>query len=169
MRFMAMANVVWASREIEPKDMAPVAKRLTMSLAVSTSSNATGVLAHLLCRLDAEEATQGLQLLVLLVDEAWHIPCTCLAIAAHRMLQCRHRFRWSTHGLHRECAGHSRRPHQAVLTEPGSSQTHLHGARRLLPPLPQGQRLQLCVAVPVKYFFTNSDDKPIASKICAPQ
>src|ERR1700731_4907163 len=30
MRFMAMASVVWASREIDPNDMAPVAKRLTM-------------------------------------------------------------------------------------------------------------------------------------------
>src|ERR1022692_3591845 len=29
MRFMAMARVSWASLEIEPKDMAPVAKRLT--------------------------------------------------------------------------------------------------------------------------------------------
>ncbi len=31
MRFIAMASVVCASREIEPKDMAPVAKRLTIS------------------------------------------------------------------------------------------------------------------------------------------
>ena len=30
MRFMAMASVVCASREIEPNDMAPVEKRLTM-------------------------------------------------------------------------------------------------------------------------------------------
>jgi hypothetical protein len=30
-RFMAIASVVWASREIEPKDMAPVEKRLTIS------------------------------------------------------------------------------------------------------------------------------------------
>ena len=43
MRFMAMASVVWASREMEPKLMAPVAKRLTMSLADSTSEISTGV------------------------------------------------------------------------------------------------------------------------------
>ncbi len=38
MRFMATASVAWASVEIEPSDMAPVAKRLTISLAGSTSS-----------------------------------------------------------------------------------------------------------------------------------
>ncbi len=31
-RFMAMASVVCASQEIEPKDMAPLAKRLTIEL-----------------------------------------------------------------------------------------------------------------------------------------
>ena len=43
MRFMAMASVVWASREIEPNDMAPVENRRTMFLAGSTSSSATGL------------------------------------------------------------------------------------------------------------------------------
>ena len=42
MRFMAMARVSWASFEMEPKDMAPVAKRLTISVAGSTSSSGTG-------------------------------------------------------------------------------------------------------------------------------
>ena len=37
MRFMAIARVACASVEIEPKDIAPVAKRLTISLADSTS------------------------------------------------------------------------------------------------------------------------------------
>jgi hypothetical protein len=41
-RFIAIASVVCASREIEPNDMAPVAKRLTMS-AGSTSSSGTGL------------------------------------------------------------------------------------------------------------------------------
>ena len=35
---MAIANVACASEEIEPNDIAPVAKRLTISLAGSTSS-----------------------------------------------------------------------------------------------------------------------------------
>ena len=42
MRFMAMASVVCASRLIEPKLMAPVEKRLTISAAGSTSSSGTG-------------------------------------------------------------------------------------------------------------------------------
>ncbi len=43
MRFIAIASVVCASVEIEPSDIAPVAKRLTISLAGSTSSIGTGV------------------------------------------------------------------------------------------------------------------------------
>ena len=39
---MAMASVVCASVEIEPKDIAPVANRLTISLADSTSAKGTG-------------------------------------------------------------------------------------------------------------------------------
>ena len=41
-RFIAMASVSCASAEIEPYDMAPVANRLTISLAGSTSSIGTG-------------------------------------------------------------------------------------------------------------------------------
>ena len=43
MRFMAMASVVCASVEIEPSDIAPVEKRLTISAAGSTSSIGTGL------------------------------------------------------------------------------------------------------------------------------
>ena len=42
MRFIAIARVVCASRLIEPKLIAPVAKRLTISAAGSTSSSGTG-------------------------------------------------------------------------------------------------------------------------------
>jgi hypothetical protein len=45
-RFMAMASVVCASRLIEPKLIAPVANRFTISAAGSTSSTGTGVSAH---------------------------------------------------------------------------------------------------------------------------
>ena len=41
-RFMAMASVWWASRLIEPYDIAPVENRLTISLTGSTSSIGTG-------------------------------------------------------------------------------------------------------------------------------
>ena len=43
MRFIATASVVCASVEIEPRLIAPVAKRLTISFAGSTSSIGTGV------------------------------------------------------------------------------------------------------------------------------
>ncbi len=43
MRFIAMASVVWASREIEPKLMAPVENRLTILSALSTSAMGTGL------------------------------------------------------------------------------------------------------------------------------
>ena len=42
MRFIAMASVVCASQEIEPKDIAPVEKRRMMVAAGSTSSSGTG-------------------------------------------------------------------------------------------------------------------------------
>src|SRR5262249_2256221 len=42
-RFIAIARVSCASAEMEPYDMAPVANRLTISLAGSTSSSGTGV------------------------------------------------------------------------------------------------------------------------------
>ncbi len=42
MRFMAIASVLCASCEIDPSDMAPVAKRFTISFAGSTSESGMG-------------------------------------------------------------------------------------------------------------------------------
>jgi hypothetical protein len=42
MRFIAIARFSCASVEIDPSDIAPVQKRLTISLAGSTSSIGTG-------------------------------------------------------------------------------------------------------------------------------
>ena len=53
------ASVVCASREIEPYDIAPVEKRLTISLAGSTSSIGTGLRPSSAGRLDAEQAADG--------------------------------------------------------------------------------------------------------------
>jgi hypothetical protein len=39
---MAMASVSWASAEMDPYDMAPVAKRFTMSETGSTASISSG-------------------------------------------------------------------------------------------------------------------------------
>jgi len=46
-RFIAIASVSCASLLIEPKDIAPVLKRLTISLAGSTSSSGIGCGANL--------------------------------------------------------------------------------------------------------------------------
>ena len=43
---MAIASVVCASREIEPKLIAPVANRFTIDAAGSTSASGTGVAAN---------------------------------------------------------------------------------------------------------------------------
>ncbi len=68
-RFMAMASVVCASREIEPNDIAPVAKRLTMFLAGSTSSIGTGLRPSSSADLEPEQAADGEQPLGLLVRD----------------------------------------------------------------------------------------------------
>ena len=56
MRFIAIASVVCASREIEPKDMAPVAKRRTISLRGLDLLERHRRAAVFLGRTDAEQA-----------------------------------------------------------------------------------------------------------------
>ena len=87
MRFMAMASVVCASRLIEPKDMAPVEKRLTMRLAGSTSSRAIGLRPISAADRMRNRPRMVLQLLGLLVDVAGEGAVLVLRIAAHRMLE----------------------------------------------------------------------------------
>ena len=65
MRFMAIAMFSCASLEMEPNDIAPVLKRLTISRAGSTSSIGIG-----LPRLELQQTADGAQLLVVLVDAA---------------------------------------------------------------------------------------------------
>ena len=85
---MAMASVVCASRLIEPKDMAPVAKRLTISAAGSTSSSGTGCAAHVFRGLRMlEHAAHGHELLGLLVDLGGIVTVALLAVAPDRVLQ----------------------------------------------------------------------------------
>ena len=55
MRFIAIASVSCASREIEPSDIAPVAKRFTISLAGSTSSSGIAAVGRLA---EAEQPAQ---------------------------------------------------------------------------------------------------------------
>ena len=84
MRFMAMASVVCASRLIEPKLIAPVEKRLTISAAGSTSSSGIGSSAAL----EAHQAADGQQPLALLVDRCRRRSrYSSGSVAAHGVLQ----------------------------------------------------------------------------------
>jgi hypothetical protein len=64
MRFIAMASVSCASLLMDPNDIAPVAKRLTISLAGSTSSIGTG-----LRRFELHQDRAACTAAVLLVDQ----------------------------------------------------------------------------------------------------
>ncbi len=76
---MATASVSCASVEIEPSDIAPVAKRLTISLAGSTSSSGTGSLVGA----EAEQAAQRGAARRVLVDLA-RVLVVLLLRVAHR-------------------------------------------------------------------------------------
>ena len=89
MRFIAMARVVCASRLIEPKLIAPVAKRLTISAAGSTSSSGTGSARDF----ERHQPADGQQPLALLVDRRGKGAVFVGRVAAHRVLQLRHRLR----------------------------------------------------------------------------
>ena len=67
---MATASVSWASFEIEPYDIAPVANRFTISFAGSTSSSGIGCVGPL----EVEQAAEREQLRLLLVDELLILP-----------------------------------------------------------------------------------------------
>ena len=77
MRFIAMASVVCASREIEPNDIAPVEKRLTIVVGRFDLLERHGLAAVLLGRLDAEQAADRQQLLALLVEQLGDRRRTC--------------------------------------------------------------------------------------------
>ena len=86
MRFMAMASVSCASLLIEPNDMAPVAKRFTISAAGSTSSSGTGC-----ARLaELEQAAQRAEVPALVVDQVGVLLERRVALAAApRAAACR--------------------------------------------------------------------------------
>ena len=93
MRFIAIASVVCASREIEPKDMAPVAKRRTICAAGSTSSSGTGVRPSSSAELMRNRPRIVSSCSALLVQQLPHRRRRSRRIAAHRMLQQRDRLR----------------------------------------------------------------------------
>jgi hypothetical protein len=83
MRFMAMARVSCASLLMDPKLMAPVVKRLTISLAGSTSSSGMG--SRLV--LELQQAAQGAEILVLIVDQVGVLLERGGIVGPHRVLQ----------------------------------------------------------------------------------
>ena len=87
-----MARVVCASREIEPNDIAPVENRLTMSLADFDLFERNRLAAILRGVPDAEQAADGQQVLLLLVQHLGEGAILVLGAAANRVLQQRHRF-----------------------------------------------------------------------------
>ncbi len=89
MRFMAMARLVCASRLMEPKLIAPVAKRLTISAAGSTSSSGMDLFGEF----EFHQSANGEQPFGLLVDRGRERLIFVRQIAAHRMLQLGNRFR----------------------------------------------------------------------------
>ena len=115
MRFIAMASVVCASRLIEPKDIAPVAKRLTMSLAGSTSSSGTTACgpSSSPCgcgRARAWSCSRSLCSLISVLAKAHTVLVACCRV---RHAAGWRRFAASRHGPRRGCGRRSRRRHRA--------------------------------------------------------
>jgi hypothetical protein len=98
---MAIARVLCASVEIDPSDIAPVAKRLTISFAGSTSSSGTAGPAGL----DLEQAAQGHVPPRLIVDQRRVFLVGLVLAGARRVLQL---------------GDHLGRPHVLFATHPVS-------------------------------------------------
>src|SRR5882757_3166248 len=85
-RFIAMASVVWASREIEPNDMAPV-KSLHDACGGLDLVKRNGLAAVVFGSPDAEQSANGKEPLGLFVAHPGISFVGVRQIAAHRMLQ----------------------------------------------------------------------------------
>ena len=84
MRFIAIARVSCASLLIDPNDIAPVSKRLTISFAGSTSSIGTAPVC-----LNSSRPRSVRQVAALLVDQPREFLEHPVVTRAHRMLQLR--------------------------------------------------------------------------------
>ena len=150
-------------------DIAPVAKRLTMSLAGSTSSIGTGLRPSSSARLDAEQAADGQQPLGLLVEDlgegAVAAPANCRARRAGAPRPSPR----SRHDPRRARGTDIRRRHRARRDRSAHRRTRRDGGARFPRRSRRGRRPRCGCAVPVKYFATKSALSPTASKICAPQ
>ena len=166
MRFIAIASVVCASVEIEPSDIAPVAKRLTISLAGSTSSSG---IALLRVEPELEQAAQRHVAAALVVDELRVFLVGLVVVGARRVLQLGDRVRrphvlFAAHAPLVLAAGI-----EHAVPAPDRPRTPPGACAPLLPSLRTGPTPPMLLAVPRKYLSTRSLRKPTASKICAPQ
>ena len=87
---MAMASVSWASALIEPKLIAPLAKRLTIDSTGSTSSSGTGRTG---AGAQREEAAQRRLVAPLVVDGLRVVLEELVPLRARGVLQLEHRLR----------------------------------------------------------------------------
>ena len=169
MRFMAMASVVWASRLIEPKDMAPVAKRRTMAAGRLDLVERHGVAPHLGRILDPEQAAQGLVAGCLLVDQPGEsspnaralLPrtaCCSSATVSGVQICC----------LAADAVGIIAADIEGVGDRADCRRRLRHGGGTPPRRSREADAFDL-LAVPVKYLRTKALERPMASKICAPQ
>ena len=188
-RFIAIARFSCASRESEPRLIAPVQKRLTISLAGSTSSSGIGVgasppaapissrprsvalraassliaAAYSRYLLERVAAANRLQRLAVALERRRHVPVG----RTHGVLEERDRVRVPHVVLAVAPPGVDAADRQQVArAAPGR---RARGARAPRARARRGRCRRSRDAVPVKWRSTSSGSSPTASKICAPQ
>ncbi len=162
---MAMASVVCASREMEPKLIAPVENRFTILAAGSTSSSGTGSSAHL---------KSISPRMVIKCSFCWLMPSAKVRYSEARLPRtacCK-----LGHGVRRPgviLAPHPPGVIAASIQHAAIDQLVAIGIgmtpHAFFGNFPQAGAFDRARRCPVKYFSTNPNDSPTASNICAPQ
>jgi len=166
-RFMAIASVVCASREIDPKLIRAGGKPPDDVLGRLDLVERYGLALLVLGGLDLEQAAQRQQPLGLLVEDFRERLVAVQRIAAHGMLQVETDSA-SRRDPRRGCGSIFAADVERVLVDRRVAERVGVAARGFLGdsarPTPS-----IRVWVPTKYFETKSAFNPTASKICAPQ
>ena len=124
---------------------------------------------RLLGALDAEQAAQIEQVLVLLVQQLGEGAILVARIAAHGVLQQRDGVAASSYAPRRGCGRRNRRRHRARRDRPARRRRRAGGGARSRAAISFRPTPSTRVVVPVKYSSTKLCARPTASKICAPQ
>ncbi|MCY1522712.1 hypothetical protein D9M68_575770 [compost metagenome] len=165
MRFMAMASVACASVLIEPSDIAPVAKRLTISAAASTSSTGMALAGSILnsnrprkVRWRRFWSLMSCAYSLYVFQLLERVLCCSLAMASgvHMCSSPRVRQAYSP-------------PASSMLASTGSSPKAALCMRMASSAISKTPMPSTRLAVPVKYLFTVSVFRPMASNSWAPQ